>query len=94
MNMPKFLVEVPHEAEPQACFLAVKLLLSTGSHYLTQADFGCYDGEHKGWITVEAENKEQARSMLPPVYCARAKIVQLNKFTMEEIDDLLKRHKE
>lgn len=92
--MARFLIEVPHEAEPEACLLAVKLLLSTGSHYLTNADFGCYDGEHKGWITVEAETKSEARSILPPVYRAQAKIVQLNKFTMEEVDELIQRHKE
>lgn len=92
--MARFLIEVPHEAEPHACLLAVKLLLSTGSHYLTQADFGCFDGEHKAWITVEAENKKEAQSVLPPVYRAQAKIVQLNKFTMEAIDELLQKHKE
>ena len=91
--MPRFLIEVPHEEEHQACLLAVKVLLSTGSHYLTQADFGCYDGEHKGWIIVEADNKAEARSILPPVYRAQAKIVELNKFTMQEIESLLQRHK-
>ena len=90
--MAKFLIEVPHEAEPEACLLAVKVLLSTGSHYLTQADFGCYDGEHKGWITMEAESKAEARSVLPPVYRTQAKIVQLNKFTPEEVEALLQRH--
>jgi hypothetical protein len=92
--MTKFLIEVPHEAEQHACLLAVKVLLSTGSHYLTHADFGCFDGEHKGWITVEAENKEEARSILPPVYRAQAKIVRLNKFTVEEVDQLLQLHQQ
>jgi hypothetical protein len=91
--MPRFLLEVPHEAEPQACLLALKLLLSTGSHYLTQADFGCFDGEHKGWITVEAENKAEARCVLPPVYRAQAKVVQVDKFTLEEVDRLIQQHK-
>jgi len=92
--MPRFLLEVPHDAEPQACTLAVKVLISTGSHYLTNADFGCYDGEHKGWITVEAANKEEARGILPPIYRAGAKIVQLNKFTLEDVDALIRHHKE
>lgn len=90
--MPRFLIEVPHEAETIACARAVKILLETGSHYLTNADFGCRDGDHRAWIVVDAENKEQARGAIPPLYRSRAQIVGLNKFSLEEIDDLIKRH--
>jgi len=44
--MEKFLIEVPHEAEALACARAVRILLTTGSHFLTNADFGCSDGVH------------------------------------------------
>jgi hypothetical protein len=91
--MARFLIEVPHEAETVACARAIKILQTTGSHYLTNADYGCHDGVHKGWITVEAESKEKARTILPVEYRAKASIVQLNKFGMEEIDDLLRQHK-
>jgi hypothetical protein len=47
--MAKFLIEVPHEAEKRACLRAIQILLQTGSHYLTNAEFGCLDGVHKGW---------------------------------------------
>ena len=90
--MPRFLIEVPHEAEKIACARAVRLLLQTGSHYLTHADFGCRDGDHHGWIIVEVENKVEARNTLPPAYRAQARIVGLNKFSLEEIDELLKQH--
>lgn len=92
--MERFLIEVPHEAEKIACARAVKLLLTTGSHFLTHADWGCHDGEHVGWIIVEADNKEQARAVLPPAYRTQARIVKLNKFTLEEIDDLLGYHRD
>ncbi len=91
--MARFLIEVPHEAEQVACARAIRILFATGSHYLTHADFGCKDGEHKGWIIVEVDSKEEARSILPPYYRSQAKIVKLNKFTLEEIDDLLRHHK-
>ena len=91
--MPKFLIEVPHEEEVVACARAVKILMSTGSHYLTNADWGCHDGVHKGWITVEAENKQEARSILPVAYRDQATIVELNKFGMKELDDLIRHHK-
>jgi hypothetical protein len=90
--MARFLIEVPHEAEPVACLRAVQVLLATGSHYLTQADFGCKDGEHKSWIVAEAESKEEARRILPPVYRPEAKIVGLNKFGLEEVNQLLHHH--
>ncbi|MEJ2195935.1 MAG: hypothetical protein P8X73_13890 [Ignavibacteriaceae bacterium] len=90
--MPKFLIEVPHEAEKIACARAAKTLLNTGSHFLTKADFGCHDGVHKAWITVEVENKETARAILPPGDRSKATIVELNKFSLEYLDDLLKDH--
>jgi len=91
--MNRFLIEVPHEEEGIACTLAVKILLETGSHFLSHADWGCLDGVHKGWVTVEAETKEQARQMLPTAYRHSAVIVKLNKFSLEEVDEIIKHHK-
>ncbi len=91
--MPRFFIEVEHSPEKIACAQAVKILFNTGSHFLTHAEFGCKDGEHKAWIIVDVDNKESARSILPTEVRSQAKIVQLNKFSMEEIDDILKYHK-
>ena len=91
--MDRFLIEVPHEEEVVACARAVEILLKTGSHFLSNAEWGCTDGEHKGWIIVETENKQQARNMLPPAYRNQAKIVRLNKFTLEQIEEILSHHK-
>ena len=90
--MARFLIEVPHEAEHEACLRAVRILLTSGSHFLTHSEFGCFDGEHKGWLIVELESKEEARSILPPAFRSQANIVKLNKFTIEEIDELLRHH--
>lgn len=90
--MERFFIEVPHEAEPVACARVVQAFLQSGSHFLTNADWGCKDGVHKGWIMVEAENKEAARAVLPPAFRNDATIVGLNKFSMEEIDDILSYH--
>jgi hypothetical protein len=90
--MAKFLIEVPHESEVVSCARAIKVLLESGSHFLTHADFGCHDGVHKAWIVVDANSKEEARSFLPPVYRRQATIVQLCKFGLNELDDLIKRH--
>lgn len=92
--MARFLIEVSHEAKTQECALAVKILLSSGSHYLTHADFGCLDGEHKAWIIVEADSKEEVRYVVPSIFRPRARIVQLNKFSLDEIEELLAKHQE
>jgi hypothetical protein len=90
--MARFLIEVPHEDKAKECALAVKILLSSGSHYMTHAEFGCLDGEHKAWIIVEVDSKEEARFIIPPVYRSQAKIVKLNKFSLEEINEFLEKH--
>jgi hypothetical protein len=92
-DMGKFLIEVPHEEEIVACARVVEIFLKTGSHFVTHADWGCRDGEHKAWILIDVDNKEEARRILPPAFRSQAKIVSLNKFSMEEIDDLLHKHR-
>jgi hypothetical protein len=90
--MARFLLEVPHEADKLACAHAVRVFLETGSHFLTNADWGCYDGVHKAWIILEAESKEEARYVLPPAFRSKAEIVSLNKWTMQEIDEIERQH--
>ncbi len=90
--MAKFLIEVPHEPEAKACLEAVRILLETGSHYLTHADFGCFDGVHKAWIIMDVDTRDEARNVLPPLYRPRANIVKLNKFTLDEVDQLIRQH--
>ena len=91
--MARFLIEVPHEAETLACARVVETFLKTGSHFLVNADWGCKDGDHKAWIIVDVNSKNEARAIVPPAFRGQAKIVQLNKFTLEEIDDILRYHK-
>jgi hypothetical protein len=90
--MAKFLIEVPHEAEKVACLRAIQILLQTGSHYLTNAEFGCYDGVHKAWVIVDVDSKEEARGILPPIYRSLANIVCLSRFKLEEVDEMLRHH--
>lgn len=90
--MARFFIEVPHEKSTIACARVVEVFLRTGSHFLTNADWGCRDGEHKAWITVDVDSKEEARGIVPPAYRAQAKIVQLNSFTLPEIEKILREH--
>jgi hypothetical protein len=87
------MIEVDHEAETNACARAVDVFLATGSHYLTKADWGCLDGVHTAWIVVEAESREQARSVVPPAFRRDARVTALNAFGREEIEELLQLHR-
>jgi hypothetical protein len=90
--MAKFLIEVPHPEETVACARVVDVFLKTGSHYLTGADWGCKDGVHKSWMLVDVDSKEDALRIVPPAFRAQARVVQLNSFSMNEIDSILKKH--
>ena len=88
--MARFLIEVPHEGV--ACARAAQIFLNAGSHFLTHADWGCTDGEHKAWIIAEVENKGEARSILPPALRPQAKITRLNYYSLDQIDEILSHH--
>ena len=90
--MPRFLIEVPHEPEVRACAQVVQVFLTSGSHFLTNADWGCLDGDHSAWIVVDVDTKEEARSIVPPAFRRQAKVVGLNSFSMELIDSIMSRH--
>lgn len=91
--MPRFLIEVEHEEGVSSCMQVIQTLLQTGSHFLSNADWGCKDGEHKAWIIVDVDSKEEALNVLPPLFRPEAKVIQLNKFKMEDIDEIVRHHK-
>jgi hypothetical protein len=90
--MPKYLIEVEHGSEKLECIRSVSILLNTGSHFLTNADWGCLDGVHKAWFVMDVESKKEAMMIIPPAYRKDTKISQLNKFTMKDMEELLKHH--
>lgn len=81
--MAKYIIEDTHETED--CLRLLDAFLHAGAHYLTNAEWGCEDGDHTAWILVEAESDEEARNMVPPVIRNRARLVRLNRFTPEQI---------
>lgn len=90
--MTRFLIEVPHDSKKEACESAIRVFLATGSHFLTNADWGCHDGEHKAWFVVDMESKEEAMAILPPLFRRDAKITTLVKFTMDDLEETMEQH--
>ncbi len=90
--MPKFLIEVPHGPSAAECEAAIRIFHETGSHFLSHADWGCLDGVHKAWLTVDMESHEEARNVLPPVYRHKATIVSLSQFTVDDNNGIIAHH--
>jgi hypothetical protein len=91
--MARFLIEVPHAGDFASCVKVVQVFLSTGSHLLSHADWGCMDGNHSAWLIADVDSKEDALQLVPPTFRGQAKIVSLNKFTIEQIDGLMQQHR-
>lgn len=91
--MDRFLIEIPHDGTAAACARAAELLLRTGSHLMTHAEYGCNDGVHKAWMIVETGSREDARNLVPPDLKPIALITRLNHFSMAQVDELKRRHK-
>ena len=90
--MPKFLIEVPHDSDVVECSRAVQVFLSTGSHFLSNAEWGCMDGVHSAWMIVEVESKAEALGIVPPAFRQETRIVGLNRFSLPKIEAFLARH--
>ena len=92
--MTRYLIEVPHENSKDACNQAVQAFMETGSHFMTNSDWGCGDDEHKAWFIAELDSKEQAMTILPPLFRENAKIIELRRFTPERSDQTIDQHRE
>ena len=79
--MDRYLVSVTHTMAE--CVRGLKAIESAGM--ITHFDWGCKDGEHTGWVIIEAENKSQALMVVPPVLRDNAHVVRLVKFSPEDV---------
>ena len=82
-----YLIEAPHS--PDECVQAMDEALARGPRFLAQFDWGCVEGEHTGWATVEADNEYEARSMVPAVARSKARVVRVGKVTPDHINAML-----
>ncbi len=80
--MDRFLVVSPHAAEE--CKDAIMQVLAIG--YITHFDWGCLDGDHTGWATVEASSPQEALMAVPTAQRRNARVIRITKFSPEEIE--------
>jgi len=67
------------------------VFLSSGSHLLTNAEWGCMGGVHAAWIIVDVGNEGEALAIVPPAFRSAAKVIALNSFTLEFINAEIER---
>ena len=81
--MMRFLVISPHtDAE---CLATLDGVLDQGAPALAKYDWGCKAGDHKGYFIVEAKSADEALKSVPALVRSKAKAIELNKFTAEQI---------
>ncbi len=88
-EVSRFLIITPHNAEQ--CLKSLDDYAADKPALLKKIDWGCAVGDHTGYVVVEAANETAARNMLPANERKSAKIVQLNKFTVEQIKEFHKK---
>ena len=88
-----YLIEIPHSEENFECKQVVKLFVESGSHLLANCDWGCKDGIHKAWFKSDFVNKQEAMQIIPPLLRRNASIIELTKFTKEDIREWVGQNK-
>lgn len=81
--MAKYLVESRHT--PEDCLRALDEVLARGPNELAGYDWGCADGEHTGYATVEAGSRAAVEATIPEFLRHTTRVVALNTFTPEQI---------
>jgi hypothetical protein len=87
--MPRYLIELTHDDEYAACVRALEAIEQLGSHFVTRAEWGCADGTHAGWLIAEVDSRQEALQLVPAEFRHEARIVQLNRFTREQIASMV-----
>lgn len=85
--MDRFQIISPHTAA--TCIDVLMDVLQSG--YVTHFEWGCQDGDHTGYIIIEASDKAEAMMVVPSLYRNDARAVKLNTFSPEEV---VRMHKE
>jgi hypothetical protein len=90
--MPRYLIEIPHSGDTTECKQIIKLFLQSGSHLLSNADWGCKDGVHKSWFISDFDSKEQALQIVPPLLRHNTMIIEIIKFNKNDMPELAESH--
>jgi hypothetical protein len=77
----QYLVIAPHS--PEECLSALDGLVEEKK--LDKWDFGCMGGDHTGYLVTRAGSTEEALASVPANQRAKARVVELNKFSEAQV---------
>jgi hypothetical protein len=83
--MANYLIEIPHSGSAFECKQVIKLFVTSGSHLLANAHWGCKDGVHKAWFIGDFESKAEALQIVPAYLKRNTSIIELVKFNKDDI---------
>lgn len=83
--MHRYIVISPHTGED--CIMAVKQFRKYNAGFLTNFEWGCMDNDHTAYAIIEAENHENARMAVPPVFREKSRVVKLTHFNPMKTED-------
>ena len=85
--MDRFIVISSHTAED--CRMAVKHFREHHANFLTHFEWGCYDNDHTAYAFVDANNHEEAKLTVPPLFRNKTKVIKLANFDPKKSGDKL-----
>ncbi len=85
--MNRFIVISSHTAED--CRMAVKHFREHHANFLTHFEWGCYDNDHTAYAFVDAENHEEAKLTVPPLFRNKTRVIKLANFDPKKPGDKL-----
>jgi hypothetical protein len=84
MARARFLVVVPHE--PEECLDAVEATLNQGPGFQEAYEWGCFVGNHTGYVFVRANGVEEAINDYVPAFLrARATAYRLTQIAARDL---------
>lgn len=85
--MDRFIVISSHTSED--CKMAVKEFRQYNAGYFTHFDWGCYDNDHTAYTIIDAENHENAKMAVPPLFRSKTRVVKLTNFDPQKTKDTI-----
>jgi hypothetical protein len=93
MARARFLVVVPHD--PQRCLEAIDATLNQGPGFQEAYEWGCFVGNHTGYVFVRAGGAEEAiTDYVPSFLRAGATALRLRQVSARELHEMLDREAE
>jgi hypothetical protein len=83
--MDRYIVISPHTAED--CKMAVKQFRQYNPGFLTHFEWGCADNDHTAYVIINAEDHDNARMSVPPIFREKTKVTRLINFDPKETVD-------